>query len=77
MKEKPDIGHYIPIMDFSACGEKDMPLSFKGPFVKNDFPEIGVSICPKCDRVPLDESEIKDYASEEELQSMGWSKVEG
>jgi len=76
VKEKPDRTHYIPMMDCPGCGEKDTPLSFKGPFVKKGSPEIWVSFCPKCERVPLDESEIKGYVSEEELQRMGWSKVD-
>jgi len=81
MKTQPDDEHFIPIMDCLECGEKDVPLSTVGPWVHPDrFDEEGkpieiwISSCPKCDRVPLDESEIKGYVSMEELEEMGWKR---
>lgn len=64
----------IPIIDCPGCGEKDIPLSTKGPFKKKGYPDIYVSFCPNCDRVPIDESEIKRYVSIKELKEMGYTQ---
>jgi len=74
MKAKPDKQHHIPIIDCLGCGKKNMPLSTKGPFIKKGFPEIWISYCPNCERVPFDESEIKGYVSVAELEAMGWTR---
>ena len=39
--------------------------------------QIYISYCPYCDRVPYDESEIKGYASCEDLEKWGWRSIKG
>jgi len=76
LKKKPTKKYHIPIID-CPCGEKNVPLTYKGPFVNPSKPgvKIWVYYCPFCERVPEEEDEIKGYASIEELRSWGWEIV--
>lgn len=86
MRKEKSKKHFIPIIDCLGCGHKDVPLSTIGPFIPRDDKlqeiqeagralEIWISYCPVCDRVPLDESEIKGYVSLRELKQMGWREA--
>jgi len=74
MQKTQDKKHPVPVIDCPSCGKKNSPLTTVGPFIKKGKPDIYVSGCSNCDRVPLGESEIKGYISIEELEAMGWSK---
>lgn len=79
MKKQPDKKHNIPIWDCPHCGEKDCPISTKGPWTNPLLPkgrEIYISYCSNCEMVPYDESQIKGYISIKELEAMGFTKTE-
>jgi len=75
LKKKPDDTHFIPIWDCPNCGAENTPLSSEGPWVKEGFPEIWIFYCPVCKAVPIEEEQIKGYASPEHLEQMGWKRI--
>lgn len=75
MRKKPTKESYVPVIHCD-CGYKG-PLSCVGPFVHKSkkIDPIYIWFCPNCDRVPVDDDEIKGYMSIKEMKNQGWKKV--